>query len=106
VYDKYVFIPPKGGYFAPPPFFWLLSALILTGIALQEENFMIRKYGEEYSNYRSKTPFMLPFSKPVGEILKMPLKLVFRKNYPEKNREILVILTIYFLILLAASLLY
>ncbi|MEM2088213.1 MAG: hypothetical protein QXF52_05990 [Thermoproteota archaeon] len=106
IYDKYVFTPPRGGYFAPPPFLWLLSTFIIIGVALQEENFMLEKYGKEYINYRSKTPFMLPLPKPIGEILKSPQKLVFRKSYPEKNREILIVLAIYFLILLGASLLY
>lgn len=106
VYDKYVFTPPRGGYFAPPPFLWLLSALILIGIALQEENIMLEKHGKEYDNYRSKTPFMLPLPKPIGGILRLPVKLVFRKNYPEKNGEIFLILAVWALILLAISILY
>ncbi|MEM2940424.1 MAG: hypothetical protein QW304_02610 [Thermoproteota archaeon] len=106
IYDKYVFTPPRGGYFAPPPLLWLISAFLLIGIALQEENFMVKKYGKEYDNYRFKTPFMLPLPKSIGEVLKSPLKLLFNKNYPEKKREILTVLTIYFLIILAASLLY
>jgi len=106
VYDKYVFYPPRGGYFAPPPLLWLVSALTLTGVALHEEWTMLKSYGESYAEYRFKTPFMLPLSKPVEKLLTAPVRLIFKKSYPEKNYEIVVILTMYGLVLLTASVLY
>ncbi|MEM3465750.1 MAG: hypothetical protein QW566_04675 [Candidatus Jordarchaeales archaeon] len=106
VYDKYVFTPPRGGYFAPPPLFWVAATLILVGIALREEKDMLGKHGSEYAEYRSRTPFMLPLTKPVGRVLRTPVKLLFKKDYPEKTLEIVVTLTFYGLILLALSALY
>jgi len=106
VYDKYVFTPPRGGYFAPPPFFWLTAALVIVGIALREEEAMLRKHGGEYLEYRSRTPFMIPLSRPLGWMLMAPVKLFFKKNYPEKTREIAAILALYGLILLALSVIY
>ncbi|MCX8183016.1 MAG: hypothetical protein N3F08_01145 [Crenarchaeota archaeon] len=106
VYDKYVFTPPKGGYFAPPPLFWVAAALILVGIALREEKDMLGKHGSEYADYRSRTPFMLPLTRLVGRMIRTPVKLFFKKEYPEKTIEIVVTLTFYGLILLVLSALY
>ncbi|MEM1557438.1 MAG: DUF1295 domain-containing protein [Thermoproteota archaeon] len=106
IYDKYVFLPPRGGYFAPPPFFWNVFALLLIGIALSEEKKMLERYGEEYEKYRFTTPFMMPLSKTIGGTITLPVKLVFKKTYPEKTKEIALTLAIYFIIILAASMLY
>lgn len=106
VYDKYVFLPPRGGYFAPPPFFWTVFAFLLIGIALREERTMLEKHWEEYEKYRSKTPFMIPVSNFVGKILRLPVQLIFKKNYPDRTIEIILTLTIYFLMILLMSLLY
>jgi protein-S-isoprenylcysteine O-methyltransferase Ste14 len=106
VYDKYVFSPPRGGYFAPPPLFWTIFVFLIVGIALKEEEAMLEKYGREYENYRLKTPFMIPLSKTIGRIIVLPTKLVFKKSYPERISEITVVLAIYLVIVLLASLLY
>ncbi|MEM2247484.1 MAG: DUF1295 domain-containing protein [Thermoproteota archaeon] len=106
VYDKYVFLPPRGGYFAPPPFFWTIFAFILIGIALREELIMIEKHREEYEKYRSKTPFMMPVSNLIGKVLRLPVRFIFKKDYPDKAIEIILTLTIYFLMILLISLLY
>lgn len=106
VYDKYVFTPLRGGYFAPPPLFWVAAALVLVGIALREEENMLGKHGSEYADYRARTPFMLPLTKPVGRVLRTPVKLFFKKDYPEKTLETVVTLSVYGLILLVLSALY
>ncbi|MBO3839564.1 MAG: hypothetical protein QXN75_04215 [Thermoproteota archaeon] len=106
IYDKYIFLPPRGGYFAPPPFFWNVFALLLIGIALSEEKKMLEIYGEEYEKYRFTTPFMIPLSKTIGRIITLPVKLVFKKTYPERTKEIALTLAIYFIIILAVSMLY
>jgi len=106
VYDKYVFTPPKGGFFAPPPLLWVTTALIIIGVALREEKDMLRKHGLKYADYRFRTPFMLPLTRPVARMLKTPVKLFFKKDYPENTIEIAVTLTFYGLILLVLSALY
>ncbi|MEM3406627.1 MAG: hypothetical protein QW806_01655 [Nitrososphaerota archaeon] len=106
IYDKYIFYPPKGGYFASPPIFWLIVTFIIIGLALYEEKEMIKTYDEAYIKYRGKTPFMLPLPKVISNLILFPMKLFFKKAYPEKNIEIFSILTIYFTILVIISLFY
>lgn len=106
IYDKYIFYPPKGGYFASPPIFWLIMAFIIIGLALYEEKEMIRTHDEAYIKYRGKTPFMLPLPKVISNLILSPIRLLFKKTYPEKNIEIFSILTIYFIILIIISLFY
>ncbi len=106
IYDKYVFLPPRGGYFAPPPFFWNVFAFLLVGVALSEEKKMLERYGEEYEKYCSTTPFIMPLSKTIGRIVTLPVKLLFKKTYPEKTSEIILTLAMYFIIILLISVLY
>ena len=106
IYDKYVFSPPRGGYFAPPPIFWNVFAFLLIGVALSEEKKMLERYGEEYEKYRSTTSFMMPLSKTMGRIVTLPVKLFFKKTYPEKTAEIILTLVMYFIIILLISMIY
>lgn len=106
IYDKYVFYPPKGGYFASPPIFWLIVTFIILGLALYEEKRMVKNYGKIYIEYRNKSFFMLPLPKIVSNLILFPIKLIFKKDYPEKMIEISSILIIYFLILIIISIFY
>jgi protein-S-isoprenylcysteine O-methyltransferase Ste14 len=56
---------PKGGYVLSPSLLWLISTLIIVGVALHEENVMVRMYGNEYVRYRNCTPFMPPLPKQI-----------------------------------------
>jgi len=73
---------------------------------LREEKIMLDTYGEEYEKYRSKTPFMIPIPKALGRIITLPVKLFFKKIYPEKIIEITLIVGIYFAVILTLSILY
>ena len=106
IYDKYIFYPPKGGYFASPPIFWLITSFIILGLALYEEKEMIKNYGKAYIEYQNKSFFMLPLPKTISNLILFPIKLIFKKDYPEETIEILSILTIYFLILIIISIFY
>ncbi len=106
IYDKYIFYPPKGGYFASPPILWLIITFIILGLALSEEIEMVKSQGEIYNNYRNKTPFMLPLPKTISKLIILPMKLIFKKSYPENNTEIFLFLAIYFIILIIISILY
>ncbi len=106
LYDKYIFTPPKGGYFAPPPLLWLSMIMIIIALALYEEKDMIKYHGIEYIQYRDRTNFLIPLPKKITKILTYPTKKLFKKNLPEKNREIFTTLALYYLILLIFSLMY
>jgi len=106
IYDRFIFVPVKGGYFPSPPLFWLIATLIIIGIALREEAWLRERYGEAYTKYCEKTPFMLPMPSLVSKLIAAPVKLIFRKPYPERNREVAVALAIYGSILILTSIPY
>ncbi|RLG98541.1 hypothetical protein DRO29_00650, partial [Candidatus Bathyarchaeota archaeon] len=81
-----------------PSLLWLILTLTLIGSALNEENNLTKKYGEEYVKYRAETPFMIPLPKPLINLLTIPVKALFGKNIPEHRREIIGTLLIYGLI--------
>jgi len=94
---------PRGDYIPPPSLLWLILTLTLIGSALNEENNLTKKYGEEYARYRAETPFMIPLPKPLINLLTIPVKALFGKNIPEHRREIIGTLLIYGLILALLS---
>lgn len=106
LYDKYIFTPPKGGYFAPPSLLWITVTTIIIAIALYEENDMIKFYENEYIQYRDKTPFLIPLPKKVTSIISYPNKKIFKKNMPQNGKEIFTILLIYYFIILILSAIY
>jgi len=74
---------------------WLLSTMIIIGIAMVEELIMSREQGETYDVYRKQTPFLFPIPKLISKIFSFPLQLVFKKSFPERKREIVFILAFY-----------
>ncbi len=106
IYDRFIFMPVKGGYFPSPPLFWLVATLILLGTTLREEAGLLRRYGEMYAKYRERTPFMLPLPNPIPKLITAPMRLIFGKPYPEKNREVALALAIYGSILILISIPY
>ena len=92
-----------GGLNLSPSLPWLLGLIIVLAVAVQEEIWMAEKVGEEYMNYRDTVPFFLPLPRRISNILKTPFRLIFKKNWPERRREIAVagILYLVFLILLS-----
>ena len=63
---------------------WLLSALVIIGICMLEEIKMREKAGEDYDEYRNRTPFLFPIPTLMKKIIKLPIRLVIRKDRPEK----------------------
>lgn len=97
---------PKGGYVPPPSLPWLISALTIIGVALHEENIMIKKHGEKYISYLERTPFMLPLPQQLSALIAAPAKMVIKKNRPENGKEIALTLLVYGAILILLSLLF
>lgn len=94
---------PKGGYIPPPSLPWLTSALIMVGVALHEENVMIKKHDNEYTKYRDKTPFMLPIPKHLSNLITLPIRKLLKKERPENGKEIASIILLYGITLILLS---
>ena len=79
----------------PPTFPWLVLALVIVGMAMNEENKMVRKYSEDYLNWREQTAFMIPVPKRIRSIIKYPMLKTIKKEWPENNKDMIIILLIY-----------
>lgn len=82
---------------------WMLSTLVITGICMLEELKMKEKAGEEYELYRNKTPFLLPLPRFFKWILNAPLRIFFKKERPDRKREIGVFIAFYTFLLIGIS---
>ncbi len=83
---------------------WLVVTFLLLGLAITEENNMIQKNMEEYTTFRSKTPFLIPLPRVLTSVILLPTRLVLKKDWPDNNRELVTILIVYGLILILSSL--
>jgi HEAT repeat protein/protein-S-isoprenylcysteine O-methyltransferase Ste14 len=82
---------------------WLLAAMIIIGVAMLEERRMKQEYGDTYASYRERTPFLFPLPRIIRKVFSLPQRLLFRKPYPERKREIAVVITLYAGILIGLS---
>ncbi len=82
---------------------WLLAAMVIIAICLIEEIRMKELHGDEYESYRGQTPFLFPIPKWFKSIIKAPFKLIFKKEHPERKREILGITSFYTVVLILLS---
>jgi HEAT repeat protein/protein-S-isoprenylcysteine O-methyltransferase Ste14 len=85
---------------------WLLSTMIIIGVAMLEEVKMRRSVGESYDRYRGRTPFLFPLPRFLVKASSFPLRRMFGKPYPERKREILTVLAVYAGLLMAISAFY
>lgn len=85
---------------------WLLSTMIIIGVAMLEEVKMRQKLGERYVSYRRQTAFLFPVPRFLARAFAFPLRLIFNKKYPERRREIVAVLACHALFLLGASAFY
>jgi len=106
IYDRFIFMPPRGGYFPSPPLLWLFATMAILGTALREEAEMLRKHAERYAEYRGRTPFMLPLPSLISNLVTAPVRRIFGKEYPEKGREIILTLALYGSFLILTSIPY
>jgi len=56
---------------------------------------MIRQHTEEYLTWRERTPFLLPLPRRISSFIMYPMRKVIQKEWPENNKEIVVVLLIY-----------
>ncbi|MEM2111237.1 MAG: hypothetical protein QXX08_05090 [Candidatus Bathyarchaeia archaeon] len=64
---------------------------------------MVKKYGDEYFKYRNKAPFMMPLPKFISSLIKAPIRILLKKNWPENGKEIVFTITFYGIILIILS---
>jgi len=95
---------PRASYTPPPSFPWLISAFTTIGIALHEEQMMVKSYGDKYKKYMEGRPFMLPLPRKLTAIIVSPAKIVIKKVWPENGIQILITLFIYLCALILLSL--
>ena len=82
---------------------WLLSTMIIIGVALLEERKMKRQFGESYQAFRERAPFLFPLPRIVRKFFSLPLWLIFRKDYPDRKREIASVISFYTAVALLLS---
>ena len=95
---------PRGGIVSTPSLPWLISALIIIGVALQEENKMLKNQGADYVRYRHTTSFMLPLPKQLSNSIVAPIRVLLKKRWPESRKEVVFILIVYGCLLVLLSL--
>ena len=83
---------------------WVLSTLIIVGIALSEEIRMRRLHGAEYERYSSQAPFMLPLPRFLSRVISAPFRLVLRKDRPETGWDLVLAFAIYLALIALLSL--
>ncbi len=82
---------------------WLLAAIVIIAICLIEEIRMKELHGDKYEVYRRQTPFLFPIPKWFKNIIKSPFKFIFKKEHPERKREVLGITSFYTVVLILLS---
>ena len=85
---------------------WLLSTLVIIGVALIEELNMRRQHGEAYETYRRSAPFLFPVPSFVEKLFALPFRVLFKKSQPERKREVAAVLALYAVVLMGASVLF
>lgn len=94
---------PRGGVNPGASFPWLISSLLVVCVALMEEIKMAEKFGEDYTRYRDSTPFMFPLPGSISSMVTLPFRVLFKKDRPEKGREIIFTFLVYSVIFVLLS---
>jgi HEAT repeat protein/protein-S-isoprenylcysteine O-methyltransferase Ste14 len=85
---------------------WLISTMIIIGVAMIEELKMRKVHGVVYGSYCRRAPFLVPVPRFISKLINLPLRFMFKKEYPERKREIVAVLVFYTLICLGVSVFY
>jgi len=90
-----------GAFATPPALIWLMSTMVVIGVAMLEEAEMSRRYGERYEEYRKRTSFMMPMPKLLSRAITAPLRVTGIR--PKDLRSMAAALSLYTAILVAIS---
>ena len=91
------------GWGIPDSLPWLVSMMVIVGVALVEEISMRRQHGEEYDAYAARTPFMFPLPRFVSAAVALPMRLLLRKKRPERGVDVAATVLLYLALLVFAS---
>jgi HEAT repeat protein len=64
---------------------------------------MRKRHGEAYEAYRRSAPFLLPVPRIVERILAWPLQLLFKRQQPDRGREVVAVVGLWTIFLMAVS---
>ena len=67
---------------------------------------MKKLQGEAYENYRKTTPFLIPMPRWLKWIIKAPMRLIIKKEWPEKKKEAAWVILLYTCIFMLLSLIW
>ncbi len=85
---------------------WLISTLAIIGVAMLEELNMRRRFGEAYEVYRARAPFLFPVPHFVEKLFALPMRLFFKREEPQRKREVAAVVSLYGVLLIIASALF
>jgi len=85
---------------------WLISTVVIIGVAMMEELNMRKRHGEEYESYRRSAPFLFPLPALIERAFALPFRILFRKDRPDRRREVTAVLALYTVLLIVASALF
>ncbi|MBN1938500.1 MAG: HEAT repeat domain-containing protein [Candidatus Aminicenantes bacterium] len=83
---------PRRAWGIPASLPWLLSMMIIVGVALLEERKMKRFSGKLYEDYRERTSFLFPLPRFLRTAISAPVRLFVGKSVPERKGHIAVVL--------------
>ena len=77
---------------------WLVSSLILVGVALAEEINLRSDDGLNYVEYADRASFMFPLPRSVRRVVSAPFRIMWGSDFPENLRMVLKTLVLIFLV--------
>lgn len=78
---------------------WLVSSLILVGLALVEEINLRSDDGLNYVEYADRVSFMFPLPRLVRRIVSAPFRIIWGSDFPENLRMVFVTLVLVFFVI-------
>jgi protein-S-isoprenylcysteine O-methyltransferase Ste14 len=78
---------------------WLVSSLILVGVALVEEISLRSDDGLNYVEYAERVSFMFPLPRLVRRIVSAPFRIMWGSDFPENLRMAFVTLVLVFFVI-------
>jgi len=82
---------------------WLISTLVIVGVAMIEEIRMVGSEGMLYESFKEKTPFLAPLPKWLARSISAPMRLLLGRAWPETGRQVAAVVALYAAILIVAS---
>jgi HEAT repeat protein/protein-S-isoprenylcysteine O-methyltransferase Ste14 len=85
---------------------WLISTMVIIGVAMMEELNMRNRHGDAYESYRRSAPFLLPVPRVVERVFAAPFRFMSGKEQPTRRREVVAVVGFYTALLIAISALF